>query len=217
MNDERELRRAGSSADGESPATSPLPSGLQQAVDVLREDVEVRPEWRAALMTALEADDRLRAAGPAPEPGRNTGRVPASPLLIGWQRAAAALALLAVGALGGSVGTRYFAASAPAPEESAPVVSRALSNAVGVRFTIVAPTARHVSLVGDFNGWSATETPLVRQRDSVTWMAVVPLPRGRHAYSFVIDGDVVPDPTAPRAPDDDFGVPNSVILVSAVR
>jgi hypothetical protein len=32
-------------------------------------------------------------------------------------------------------------------------------------------------------------------------------------YAFVVDGDVTADPDAPRAADDDFGSPNSVVLV----
>jgi hypothetical protein len=42
----------------------------------------------------------------------------------------------------------------------------------------------------------------------------VPLAPGRHLYAFVVDGTRwTPDPNAPLAPGDDFGAPNSVIMV----
>jgi hypothetical protein len=37
---------------------------------------------------------------------------------------------------------------------------------------------------------------------------------GRHQYAFVVDNAVwLPDEHAPRAPDNDFGVANSVLIV----
>lgn len=80
------------------------------------------------------------------------------------------------------------------------------------QFVLFAPEARTVSLVGDFNGWDPHATPLV-QRYGV-WTALVSLEPGRHVYSFVIDGKQwVADTDAPRAPDDEFGRPSSVLLV----
>jgi hypothetical protein len=49
--------------------------------------------------------------------------------------------------------------------------------------------------------------------DGRTWEVQLPLAPGRHVYAFVVDGEVVADPAAPRAADEDFGVPNSVVLV----
>jgi hypothetical protein len=66
--------------------------------------------------------------------------------------------------------------------------------------------------VGSFNEWNPVATPLARDA-SGKWVVAVQLPRGRHVYAFVVDGDVTADPDAPRAADDDFGSPNSVVLV----
>jgi hypothetical protein len=97
-----------------------------------------------------------------------------------------------------------------------PMLPTALSTGVTttVRFTVEAPGARHVAVVGDFNGWNPGATPLVRAADGRTWTATVPLPPGRHVYAFSIDGGLSADPAAPRAPEDDFGTPNSVLVVS---
>jgi hypothetical protein len=57
--------------------------------------------------------------------------------------------------------------------------------------------------------------PMRRSPDGRAWLIDVPLAPGRHVYSFMVDGDVTPDPAAPRAGEDDFGVPSSVVLVGA--
>jgi hypothetical protein len=81
-----------------------------------------------------------------------------------------------------------------------------------VKFSFVAPAAREVFLVGDFNDWDVSKTPMARSGS--TWTVVVPMPAGRHQYSFVVDGKSWSnDPTAPSAPDDGFGHTNSVKIV----
>jgi 1,4-alpha-glucan branching enzyme len=71
-----------------------------------------------------------------------------------------------------------------------------------------------VALVGDFNGWDRTATPLRPAGSAGAWVVSVQLPPGRYRYAFLIDGvRWLPDPVAPRAPDDDFGTSNSVLMV----
>jgi hypothetical protein len=83
-----------------------------------------------------------------------------------------------------------------------------------VQFVLVAPTASHVALVGDFNNWDAAATPLRQASAEGVWSVMLPLTPGRHLYAFVVDDSKwVPDPSAARAPEDDFGAPNSVIMV----
>ncbi|MDB4878400.1 MAG: glycoside hydrolase family 13 domain protein [Gemmatimonadetes bacterium] len=82
-----------------------------------------------------------------------------------------------------------------------------------VKFVFVAPQAGKVSVVGDFNGWDSTKTPLVRAPNGAVWTVELPLSAGRHLYSFVVDGSWSADPSAPLAPDDGFGHANSVKLV----
>ena len=81
-----------------------------------------------------------------------------------------------------------------------------------VKFVYLAPRADKVFLVGDFNGWDTTKTPLARGDDG-SWTVTLPLSAGRHLYGFVVDGSWSTDPRAPLAPDDGFGHANSVKLV----
>jgi 1,4-alpha-glucan branching enzyme len=58
-----------------------------------------------------------------------------------------------------------------------------------------APEAKQVSLVGDFNRWDSTATPMSRQPDG-RWMASVELSHGYHQYLFLVDGKRELDPNA---------------------
>jgi 1,4-alpha-glucan branching enzyme len=80
---------------------------------------------------------------------------------------------------------------------------------------LVAPDAKKVAVVGDFNGWDASHAGYQAQhRGGGVWSVTAPVPVGHHRYSFVVDDSVwVADPSAPRAVDADYGVPNSAIVV----
>lgn len=148
-------------------------------------------------------------------------------------RPVVALAACALAMLSGALATLAFTSSGEpvnsgnvAVASGAPVVSianqpqsasaRATSAAHAViRFALVAPGAKSVSVVGDFNGWNPRATPLVAGVDGTTWQIEMPLSAGRHVYAFVVDGDIIADPSAPRVDDHDFGVQNSVVLVGA--
>jgi hypothetical protein len=86
-----------------------------------------------------------------------------------------------------------------------------------IKFVLMAPSASTVSVVGDFNNWDAAATPMTRTATNGTWSVAIPLPSGRHVYAFVVNGANgtrwVADPTAPLAPEDGLGAPNSVVLV----
>jgi hypothetical protein len=83
-----------------------------------------------------------------------------------------------------------------------------------VNFAIVAPSAARVALVGEFNDWDATATPMTRVGGN-EWRVALPLGYGRHVYAFIIDnGRWVTDPSAPIAPERWFGMQRSVMLVS---
>ena len=83
----------------------------------------------------------------------------------------------------------------------------------GVAFSLEAPQAMQVSLVGDFNNWDPAATPLAKG-SAGRWEAIVPLTPGRYQFTFVVDGNHwVRDPSLPQAVGDDFGQPTSVITV----
>lgn len=64
-----------------------------------------------------------------------------------------------------------------------------------VNFFCLAPDARSVSVVGDFNKWSPNAHPMKRQPDG-SWSVQVALHHGHHTYQFLIDGQPTLDPRA---------------------
>lgn len=95
-----------------------------------------------------------------------------------------------------------------------PAAARSREAAIPMRFLFVAPGAKSVTIVGDFNDWDQTATPLVKHSAQGVWTAEITLPPGRYAYAFLVDGQRwIADPAAPPAVGDDFGRPSSVVTV----
>lgn len=85
-----------------------------------------------------------------------------------------------------------------------------------VQFVFIAPSAKRVSLVGDFNNWDKSATPLRRENENGLWTVSVPVSHGRHQYAFMIDGERwMLDPSAPKSVENSYGTPNSVVTVTA--
>jgi hypothetical protein len=83
-----------------------------------------------------------------------------------------------------------------------------------VRFTVLAPGAKQVSLVGSFNGWTKGTTPMKIVDGSSLWSVEVPLAEGEHTFMYVIDG--IRWMTPPQAEDfvtDGFGQTNGIVIV----
>lgn len=133
--------------------------------------------------------------------------------------AVAVLGTMAAGG-GGDGGATTVAATTPAPAIREMPTVAPVANATGpqqVSFVFLAPGATNVSLVGEFNDWDAAATPLARVDARGVWTVTLPLRPGRYLYMFVVDGtEWAPDPAAPVAPDDGFGVPNSVVTVGGL-
>jgi len=107
---------------------------------------------------------------------------------------------------------------APGSSALRPVASTRADAPQMVAFVLVAPDARQVSLVGDFNDWNAQATPLTPVKRGGVWTITVPLKPGRYNYNFVVDGTRwMPDPAAPAAPTDDFGTPASIVTVAGAQ
>jgi hypothetical protein len=85
---------------------------------------------------------------------------------------------------------------------------------IPVQFVLVAPEARSVAVVGDFNNWGLGDTALVAVNHNGVWSVSAPVRTGVHRYAFLVNGKQwVADPTAPRASGDDFGQPSSALVV----
>jgi hypothetical protein len=165
---------------------------LQRVIEHLKRPVQVDP--------ALDGRVMAEIAHPSPAPVGAAAatwrwlvtprRVPLSPL--------AGLAVVA--------GIAAFLLWRPSPAPA--------GRPVAFQFLLVAPQAASVSLVGDFNDWDPAHTPMSATEPAGLWTAIVPLEPGRYRYAFLVDGaQWLPDPAAPRAGDDEFGVPSSVVTV----
>ncbi len=91
-----------------------------------------------------------------------------------------------------------------------PVHARPQTGDGVVRFVHVDAAAKSVHLVGDFNGWSPTATPLDRESDGV-WAALVFLDPGTYEYKFFVDGQWQLDADNPEVSENG----NSVVRVGA--
>ena len=80
------------------------------------------------------------------------------------------------------------------------------------RFAFAAPTARSVSLAGDFNNWDPKAGPMHKGPDGV-WHLSVALKPGRHEYRFFADDVWCDDPAAQQKAANTLGTENCVRFV----
>lgn len=80
-------------------------------------------------------------------------------------------------------------------------------------FICDAPQAKHVSVVGDFNGWNPHANPMQKGGDG-NWSLRVDLRHGHHRYVYIVDGQVTLDPKAMGIARDDQNQRVSLIAVS---
>jgi hypothetical protein len=181
---------------------------IARIADELRAPVALDPAFDARVMAQVR--------GAAPGAWRRALRWWTEPRplrvspLAGLASAAGLAALLVLGAV-------WLRPGSPSPMAGHVAAIPAIPAEPGtevVQFVLVAPRASTVAVVGDFNDWDPTRTPLQAEAAGGVWTVNVPLRSGEHQYAFVVDGkEWRPDPAAPRAVTDDFGSPNSVIVV----
>jgi len=82
-----------------------------------------------------------------------------------------------------------------------------------VTFSILAPEARSVKLVGDFSGWEENPVDLKKLK-SGQWKATLPLAEGRYEYRYLVDGQWQDDPNCPTRVPNAFGGQNCVCVVN---
>jgi Glycogen recognition site of AMP-activated protein kinase len=190
-------------------------AALARAVAKLKEPVRIDPDLDRRVMAAIEQ----LPAPVTPEVGdrsvvswlRRRRTIRLSPL-AGLAAAAALAAVMFAGVrfLGPE---RAAVARTAANDTAAPSAGRADASGAVMQFVLVAPEAASVAVVGDFNDWSFSATPLERQAGDGVWWVTVPLRPGRYRYAFVVDGSTWrTDPTVP-ATEDEFGRPNSVVTI----
>lgn len=176
---------------------------LEQAIGELKTPVRLSPDFTARVMASIAADETPDVA-PIRRWWQRRWTIEVSPL-----RALAAAAVLAAVAVGL---TRRSTAVRSESVAATPALLAA-DHGRTMQFLLVAPEAQSVAVVGDFNDWSATATPLVRGSEKGLWWVTVPLAPGRYRYAFVVDGTVwQPDPQT-NVVEDEFGRPNSVVTI----
>jgi hypothetical protein len=180
----------------------------RQVSQAYRQAGEPSADAKARLMARLRRDRSAGKAGRAWSPLEWTWRP--------WEPGAAMIATAATLIVGTGLGwlmhERWKPATSPAPAGGIAGISTTREVRL-VQFVLTAPKASQVTVVGDFNKWDPQATPMAR-RDGGAWTAAIPVSPGRHVYAFIVDGDRwVSDPGAPLAPEDGFGIRNSVIVV----
>lgn len=110
---------------------------------------------------------------------------------------------------------------APTPSVSAgrepllQVAATDAARAVRAKFSLYAPQAHEITLIGDFNGWGSEQPLQLRPQDKGIWTVEVPLNPGSYQYAFLIDGaTMVTDPRAEQHVNDGFGRRNALITVA---
>jgi hypothetical protein len=173
------------------------------------DDVIFFPTGTDEMQTSSPAAGRPLLA-PATSSGRgNEGLrrrfVVSLPAAIGYALAATLAGFLIRGAMLRRDAVQVAAAPDRQAAESTSLVTpvasltrRAEETPVAVQFVLDADRAKSVSLVGDFNAWDGTSTPLARDSASGVWSAVIHVTPGRHVYAFLVDGEKwTLDPRAP--------------------
>lgn len=177
---------------------------LERVIELLKEPVRIDPALDHRVMAEVRS-------APAPHVwSQKIWRV------ANWFRRGHTVTVSPLGGIGfatAALVVLFVTRSLLAPAERNALTTTAVQGSV-VQFVILAPTASTVSLVGDFNDWNVSATPLELVADDRVWSVTVPLAAGRYRYAFLVNGDTwLSDPSAPPVRDDEFGRPGSVVTI----
>ncbi len=98
-----------------------------------------------------------------------------------------------------------------AQKTEAPVKPKKAS-ATSTIFSLFAPEATEVFVMGDFNDWQTDDLKARKLKDGI-WTKSVPLKPGIYHYLFLVDGAWWTDPVNPNRVQNPFGSENSVIEI----
>lgn len=80
-------------------------------------------------------------------------------------------------------------------------------------FSFLAPEAKNVYIVGDFNNWKADEYSRLERLPDGTWEKRIALKPGTYKYKFIVDGEWVPDPKNSSTTPNIFGGVDSLLKI----
>lgn len=81
-----------------------------------------------------------------------------------------------------------------------------------VKFQLPSPEAKSVYLVGSFNDWDTTATPMKKDNSGI-WKRDVKLTSGTYEYLFYVDGEWKNDPNGTEVKENPFGTMNNVLVI----
>jgi Carbohydrate-binding module 48 (Isoamylase N-terminal domain) len=177
-----------------------------KVVDALKEPVRIAPDLTTRVMAEIE---RLPVDQAKAEP---------TPPRFAWARRRWTLRLSPLGALATAAGLAAVVLAgsriaAPGETSGRQGAGEAAESMRPTQFVLVAPQAASVTVVGDFNDWNPSATPLASANGGGVWWVTVPLPPGRYRYAFVVNGTTwLADPEA-SAVEHEFGRPSSVVTI----
>jgi 1,4-alpha-glucan branching enzyme len=79
-------------------------------------------------------------------------------------------------------------------------------------FSLSAPQAKSVSIVGDFNQWNVSSHSLKQDKKGV-WSILLSLNPGQYEYRFFVDGEWHDDPSCGSFVENPFGTSNCLRIV----
>jgi len=92
------------------------------------------------------------------------------------------------------------------------ILKKELPKLTEVIFSVFAPEAKDVYLVGEFNKWQLNESARMTQNNG-TWSRKINLNSGKYRYRFVIDGNWIEDSSNPLKEVNPYGSVDSLIEI----
>lgn len=186
-------------------------ASIEKIVQKLREPVHLDETFDVRVMSAVHAAALAPSSSQTAAWWRRSYTLRFN-ALTGFAMAASIFGIMLLSATVMSRGTVV----SQAPRVAAAPVQAVSAPSQNVHFILVDGSAKQVWLVGDFNGWSKKDTPLVRAANGSAWTVAVPLSQGRHEYAFIVSDENgerwVADPLT-RVHQDEFGTESSVVSV----
>jgi chromosome partitioning protein len=92
------------------------------------------------------------------------------------------------------------------------ILKEQLPGLTEIAFSVFAPEARDVYLVGEFNNWQINDSSRMTQNNG-TWSKKLNLNTGRYRYRFVVDGSWMEDTKNPNKENNPYGSVDSLLEV----
>jgi len=91
--------------------------------------------------------------------------------------------------------------------------ARAKAKKRRMMFSLEAPNAKEVMVVGDFNRWNVKTHPMKKDNGGV-WKKALMVSPGTYEYKFLVDGRWKNDPKNDQTSPNRYGTLNNVLTVS---